>query len=182
MDFVLIFATQTDIMRKIFFLFLLLGIGVGLQAQQTDPAYVKKLDRLYKETVPLVQPAELEQMMAEGQKIIVLDTRAEREFEVSHIPGARFVDFDGFRKKDVADIPQDAKVIVYCSVGYRSERIGEKLQKLGFDDVSNLYGGIFEWKNQGKEVVDEAGAETEKVHTYNKDWGQWLLAGEKVYK
>lgn len=171
-----------EIMRKIYLFLLFLGIGFGLQAQQTDPAYVKKLDQLYEETVPLVQPEELAEMVSSGQEVIMLDTRQKREFEVSHIEGARFVDFDGFRKKDVADIPKDAKVVVYCSVGYRSERIGEKLQELGFEDVSNLYGGIFEWKNQGHEVVDKTGEETERVHTYDRDWGQWLLTGEKVYK
>lgn len=169
---------RNTILFAVFFLFL----GFGLQAQKTDPAYVKKLDEMYAETVPLVHPEDLQQLMEQHPDIVVLDTRTKREFEVSHIEGARFIDFDGFRKKDVADIPADAKVVVYCSVGYRSERIGEKLQKLGFGDVSNLYGGIFEWKNQGHDVVNKGGEETERVHTYNKDWGQWLNEGEKVYK
>ena len=72
-------------------------------------------------------------------------------------------------------------MVVYCTVGYRSERIGEKLQKMGFQDVHNLYGGITEWVNQGHKVVDPEGNETPKVHTYSKDWGKWLKEGEKVW-
>ncbi|MEL6718853.1 MAG: rhodanese-like domain-containing protein, partial [Bacteroidota bacterium] len=68
----------------------------------------------------------------------------------------------------------------YCSVGYRSEKISEQLLEAGFKDVSNLYGGIFEWKNQDHEVVDEKGA-TEKVHAYDRVWGFWLKEGKKVY-
>jgi hypothetical protein len=70
---------------------------------------------------------------------------------------------------------------VYCSVGYRSERIGEKLLKLGYTDVVNLYGGIFEWKNQGLDVYNSSNYPTDSVHTYNKSWGKWLVKGIKVY-
>lgn len=72
------------------------------------------------------------------------------------------------------DIPKDAKIVLYCSVGYRSEKIGEKLQKMGYTDVNNLFGSLFEWVNRGYKVVDKDGNETQKVHTYNKDWSQWV--------
>ncbi|RMG61980.1 MAG: rhodanese-like domain-containing protein, partial [Bacteroidetes bacterium] len=89
--------------------------------------------------------------------------------------------YEGFQPETVADIPRDQPVVVYCTVGYRSERIGEQLQALGFTQVYNLYGGIFAWKNQGFPVVDPEGKPTERVHTYNADWSQWLRQGEKVY-
>ena len=43
---------------------------------------------------------------------------------------------------------------MYCSIGKRSEKVTQKLKKAGYNNVSNLYGGIFEWVNQGNEVVD----------------------------
>ena len=91
------------------------------------------------------------------------------------------VGYDHFQEYKLKDIPKDQPIVVYCSVGYRSERIGEKLQEMGFTQVYNLYGGIFDWKNRGMEVENMEGEPTEKVHTYNKKWGQWLLRGEKVY-
>ena len=48
--------------------------------------------------------------------------------------------------------------------------------------VYNLYGGLFEWVNQGKEVVKPNGETTETVHAYSKSWGIWLKKGEKVYQ
>jgi rhodanese-related sulfurtransferase len=170
-------------MRKIFLtIMMMLGLMAEIQAQTTDPAYKKKLSHLYHHSVPLMEPTQLEEALEQGEDIVLLDTRTEREYEVSHLPGARFVEFNKFNQEDFEGLDRATKVVVYCTVGYRSERIGEKLQKMGFSDVYNLYGGIFEWKNQGHEVINPEGKETEQVHTYNKDWSKWLNSGEKVYK
>ena len=100
---------------------------------------------------------------------------------MSHIDGALLIDYDQFDPQMVVDYDRSKPVVVYCSVGYRSERIGEKLQEMGFENVVNLYGGIFQWKNEGFEVVDKAGDTTNLVHTYNRRWGKWLTNGEKIY-
>ena len=53
---------------------------------------------------------------------------------------------------------------------------------MGFENVRNLYGGIFQWKNQDKPVVDTKGIKTDSVHTYSKAWSKWLKKGIKVYE
>lgn len=116
-----------------------------------------------------------------AENTVFLDARAKAEYEVSHLPNAQWVGFTHFQKKEVKKIDKNQPIVVYCSVGYRSEKIAERLKAMGFTNVANLYGGIFEWKNQGKQVVDSRGNSTEKVHTYNKKWGQWLLFGEKIH-
>ncbi len=141
----------------------------------------EKMQSLYKNTVPLISSDELK-ALKDAKQIYLLDTRAPGEFEVSHIPNAQLIDYDNFKKSDVKSIPKDAEVIVYCSVGYRSERIGEKLQKMGYQHVSNLYGGIFDWKNQGNTVININQLPTDSVHTYNENWSQWLYNGAKVYE
>ena len=77
---------------------------------------------------------------------------------------------------------KNATIIVYCSVGIRSEDIAEKLQKAGYKNVFNLFGGIFEWKNKQNVVVDTNNNPTEKVHTFSKEWSKWLKKGIKVYE
>ncbi len=146
-----------------------------------QPAYDNKLKSLYRNTVKTIQPKEVKALMAKGEKIVILDTRAPEEFNVSHLAGASFLNYDSYSTADLKKIPSNAKVIVYCSVGYRSERVGEKLLKLGYKDVSNIYGGIFEWKNEGLEVVNQKSQPTDSVHTYNKNWSKWLVKGIKVY-
>jgi 3-mercaptopyruvate sulfurtransferase SseA len=71
--------------------------------------------------------------------------------------------------------------VVYCSIGARSQEIGKKLQAAGYQNVYNLYGGIFHWVNEDNPVFTPDSDLTEQVHTYNKRWGMWLKKGEKVY-
>lgn len=141
--------------------------------------YAEELDRLYKGTVPLIQPDSLEKIV---KTVVILDTRSESEYGVSHIEGARFVDYEQFSIKSMDRFEKDTPIVVYCSVGYRSERIGEQLQTAGYGKVANLYGGIFEWKNTDHTVVDSENKPTDRVHTYNKNWSRWLKKGIKVYE
>ena len=138
----------------------------------------EKMKGLYKKTVPLIYAVDLKKK----SNVVILDTRSPREFDISHLASAQMIDYDNFRNSDVQEIDKDAEVIVYCSVGYRSERIGEKLQKMGFTNVKNLYGGIFDWKNQELEILNKNEQLTDSVHTYNKAWSKWLYKGVKVYE
>ncbi|WP_296619393.1 rhodanese-like domain-containing protein [Marivirga sp.] len=148
--------------------------------QQT---YDQKLQSLYSNTVSLVQPQEVKKKLNE-KEVVILDTRSAKEYSVSHLPNARFVGYDHFDISQVKDIPKDKEVVVYCSVGYRSEKIGEKLKDAGFENVSNMYGGIFQWKNEDFDVINQKGEVTDSVHVYNKRWGKWLEEGKgiKVYE
>ena len=85
--------------------------------------------------------------------------------------------------ENVADLDKKTPIVVYCSVGYRSEKVGEKLKAAGFLNVKNLYGSIFEWVNEGNPVVGNDNKATAKVHTYNKTWSRWVDKKniEKVY-
>lgn len=156
-------------------LFLLQACG-----QSNASAYNVMLKGLYKNPVLPIAPAELNQKLQNNEQIVLLDTRTLSEFDVSHIKGARFIDYNSFSLKNLAGISKSALVVVYCSVGYRSERIGEKLQKAGYSNVQNLYGGIFKWVNEGLPVYNRQ-AQTQQVHAYSRSWGVWLQKGEKVY-
>jgi len=52
---------------------------------------------------------------------------------------------------------------------------------MGFTNVRNLYGGIFEWVNEGGEIRNSKNQPTDSVHTYSKSWSIWLEKGIKVY-
>lgn len=131
------------------------------------------------ESIPYIQISEA----IEKDSVFFLDTREIVEYNVSHLKNAVWVGYDEFDPQIVRDsIPNtNTPIVVYCSIGIRSEDIGEKLRKLGFTNIQNLYGGIFKWKNMGHPVFDSIGNETEKVHAYNKLWGKLLTKGEKIY-
>ena len=115
------------------------------------------------------------------KNVIFLDAREKNEYDVSHIKNAFFVGYKNFNVVSLKNFAKGAELIVYCSIGKRSEDITQKLNKAGYTNVKNLYGGIFEWVNQGNEVVDTNNNKTSKVHVYGRLWGQWLNKGEKVY-
>ncbi len=158
--------------------FIILQLNVACSQMTFD----EKVNSLYRNTVPLITVEEYKKRKSENDKILILDTRSENEFAVSHIPGATFIDYDNFDEMDVASISKDSEVVLYCSIGYRSERIGEKMIDMGFKNVKNLYGGIFHWKNTDNEVIDTKGDTTDHVHTYNRLWSKWLYKGIKIYE
>lgn len=118
---------------------------------------------------------------AKAKDAVFIDSREQQEYKVSHIKDAVWVGYEDFDIKRMNGIPKDKKVIVYCSVGKRSEDITERLQKAGYKDIANMYGGIFEWANSGKPLYNKQG-KTDTVHAYSKTWGIWLNKGEKVYE
>tara|TARA_B100000809_G_scaffold237763_1_gene257874 strand:- start:40854 stop:41303 length:450 start_codon:yes stop_codon:yes gene_type:complete len=144
----------------------------------------KKFDKLLRrnlqKTVPVLKVSEV----SENKTYLFFDAREEKEFNTSHLKNAKQIGYDFFNLEEILQqYPDKSKpIIVYCSIGIRSELIGEKLMKAGYLNVYNLYGGIFEWKNQSNVVVDKDEQPTEKVHTFSKEWSKWLLKGEKVYE
>jgi len=134
--------------------------------------YDEMLDALYSKTVPLIKADEINQL----SDYVILDTRAENECAVSCIKGAKWVGYSNPDLSIVDDLSKDQAILVYCSVGYRSERIGEQLLKKGFTNVHNLYGGIFEWVNTNHPLVDEQNNPIQKVHGFEPSWGKWVKA------
>lgn len=153
-------------------------ISIAVSAQTISPTYATILGTMYKKTVPLVTVSELKKM----PDVVLLDTRTKAEYDVSHLPNARWVGYDDFEMKRVGEVPKQANVVLYCSVGVRSERVGEKLLAAGYQNVHNLYGSLFEWVNEGNLVVDKQEKPTRRVHAYSRLWGVWLKRGEKVYE
>jgi len=165
-------------MKKMLFASGLLLLAMTTFAQVKSGPYRLMLKSLLSHTVPEMQ---VQEAVLDQANLIFLDAREPKEYAVSHLAGAIPVGYDHFAVAALpATLPKDARVVVYCSVGYRSEKITEQLRTAGFTDVSNLYGGLFEWVNQGHPVVNADGP-TERVHAYSRTWGLWLRKGKKVY-
>jgi len=157
----------------------LLSGSVSLTAQVDSGAFRLMLQGLLSHSVP---ETGVQQAARNRTSFVFLDAREPREYAVSHIAGAIQVGYDHFDlQKLPAGLTKTQPILVYCSVGYRSEKVSEKLKKAGFTQVSNLYGGIFEWVNQGFPVVNQSGP-TLDVHAFDRTWGVWLNKGRKVYK
>ncbi len=167
-------------MKKIVLLFTLLTSLLSFSQGQRQ-SFHDMLKTYYKNSVPTIQPAALYKKILKGEKIHIFDTRELNEFSVSRIKGSIHVGYDKFNINSTNSIKKDEIIIVYCTIGARSEQIGEKIIKDGFKNVFNLYGGLIYWKNQGYPVLDKSNKVTQNIHVYSKEWGKWLRKGKPVY-
>lgn len=162
----------------VFLLFLVLT-GCG-QSKVESRSYDLMLQGILEEKLPFLSVDSLSRMPKESY--ILLDARSRAEYEVSRIPRAVWVG-ESFDPEKLPEFSSDKAVVVYCAVGKRSEDHGAELARRADSlRVLNLYGGIFEWVNQGKGLEDGKGSATERIHAYDEKWGSWLERGEKVYE
>ena len=167
-------------MRKLIIIWISI-ISSSVFSQTTIESILNKYND---KSVPYIHTESLKERAREA---LILDSREKKEFEVSHLRNAQYIGFEEFDnlvlEKLLSDLSADKNrlIVVYCSIGVRSEIIGKKLMKHGFTNVYNLYGGLFEWVNKGGSVFHN-GIQTQKVHAYSKKWSRYLTKGIKIYE
>lgn len=167
-------------MKHLFLIIINVLLTSSVFSQSKDAEFDKMLADLIDFSVPTITVNDLKAKQKQG-KVHLLDARDKQEYNVSHLPTAKRVGYDDFDLSSVKDIPKSETIVIYCTVGYRSGKVVEKLRKAGYKEVYNLHGSIFEWVNQGNKVVNSKGQTTSRVHTYSKEWAKWLKRGTRVY-
>jgi rhodanese-related sulfurtransferase len=129
--------------------------------------------------VKRITPPELAAWLGDRDRTapLLLDVRTRPEYEVSHLANAQHVEPDATASE--VRVGKDHPIVTYCSVGYRSGAFAEKLRAAGYTKVVNLSGSIFQWANEGRSLVSDAGP-TDKVHPYNKTWGLLLKKARRA--
>lgn len=165
--------------KLIFIYFLLLNsILLFSNGNNEFKTLEEKVENMYTFSVKTLKPSELNSMIDE---VYLIDTRMEEEFNISSIKDANFINYKSFNIEVLSNIPKNTNIVLYCTIGYRSEKIGEELMEAGFSSVFNLYGGIMNWVNNGYTIYS-GNKETLKLHTYSKSWDKYITntAIEKV--
>lgn len=166
-------------LRLLMILLLARALG-GVLFADDDPdgslEHWKKVVRAKFPTVRQVPGAELAAWLADTNRPspLLLDVRTEPEFRVSRLPGALRVDPDAKPTALAGLLGTNSRpVVVYCSVGWRSSALAERLAKAGHTNVVNLEGSLFGWANDGRRMEDDRG-EARTVHPYNRTFGRLL--------
>ncbi len=160
-------------------LFSILFVLIPLLGLCQSEEYKNMLKEHYND-FPTISPEQAKYKL-NSNGVFFLDTRSKDEYNISHLENAIQVGYNDFSLSSVRFIPKNAEIIVYCSIGARSQNIGEQLKKAGYTRIKNLYGGLFHWANIGYPMVDSKGNDTKKIHGYSKDWGKWVKNGMVVY-
>lgn len=86
-----------------------------------------------------------EHMQAEDT--VVIDARNDYEYDLGHFRGAIKPEIETFRElpewiRNNKTLLEGKKILTYCTGGVRCEKFSGWLKKEGFEDVSQLHGGI----------------------------------------
>ncbi len=104
---------------------------------------------------------------------LIVDTREQGEYEVSHLEGALKASSEDEALKALEGATPGRRVVLYCSVGYRSSEMARFLMKKGYGEIYNLEGSIFAWANEGRPVY-RGDQQVDAVHPYDRVWGKLL--------
>ena len=87
--------------------------------------------------------------------IVILDVRTPGEFMTGHIQGAQNIDFESESfESQIEALDKTGTYAVYCRSGNRSGQAVKVMQDAGFGNLYNLDGGVIEWTNTGKALVN----------------------------
>lgn len=93
-----------------------------------------------------LEPKEFYQQM-QDENTVVIDARNDYEYELGHFRGAVKPEIKSFRElpdwiKENKPMLEGKKILTYCTGGVRCEKFSGWLKQEGFEDVSQLHGGI----------------------------------------
>lgn len=90
------------------------------------------------------------------QAFHIIDVREPQEYQTGHLPYARNIPRGVLELKIMTEIPStDAPIVIYCGSGKRAALACDNLQKLGYQNVSSITGGILAWQEAGFQVETE---------------------------
>ena len=96
-----------------------------------------------------IVPIDLKTLIENETEFTLLDVREHQEVAINQIAGATHIPMNEIPQR-FAELDTKKQVVVYCHHGMRSYQVGAYLLQQGFEDVSNLDGGI----NQYAAAVD----------------------------
>ena len=88
---------------------------------------------------------EAKHIMDTEEGYIILDVRAQDEYDAGHIPGAIVIphtEIETRAEEELTD--KDQQILVYCRSGRRSKLAADALLELGYTNIKE-FGGILDW-------------------------------------
>ncbi|WP_369751129.1 rhodanese-like domain-containing protein [Paenisporosarcina sp. TG20] len=74
-----------------------------------------------------------------------IDVRTPNEFKGNHIKEFKNVPLSDLQKK-ASELSKDKEVFVICQSGMRSSNASKILKKMGFENITNVKGGMSAWR------------------------------------
>lgn len=92
-----------------------------------------------------MSPQELKTRLDQGEKnLVVVDVREPWELGICALPGAVSIPMRAVPAR-YPELPRDAEIVVVCHHGIRSQQVAHFLERVGFEKLNNLTGGVAAW-------------------------------------
>jgi glyoxylase-like metal-dependent hydrolase (beta-lactamase superfamily II) len=135
-----------------------IGFDQVLGYLQDGPAALDPRPDLVR-VVPRVTAQALSEQLQGKDSPVVLDVRAEKEWEPAHVPGSVNIPLNQLRNR-LDEVPRDRPLAVHCQGGYRSSIACSLLQREGFDNLVDLVGGFKAWTASHLPIIEQGTSTT----------------------
>ena len=114
-----------------------------------QPNRFQKLVAEAKKQITEISPTEARQQV-DGGEAVLIDVREESDWQQGHAQGAKHLSRGVIELEIEEQIPDPrTPIICYCGGGSRSALVAESLQKMGYENVRSMAGGLRAWKEGG---------------------------------
>ena len=100
------------------------------------------------ESLRTIDGAKLEAMITDGKPLVIVDVREPELFSAGHIKGAINIPYDDAKPRVLRELSRKDRIVFVCHGGPMGDELGRLLVKNGYPDVSNLKGGMKNWKGE----------------------------------
>jgi rhodanese-related sulfurtransferase len=106
------------------------------------------LRNLMGQGVPSVDVKQAAEMQGDDVGALIIDVREPNEYAQLRARGAVLLPLGRLNNR-VKDLPRDREILLMCRTGGRSANATQFLAANGFENVTNVSGGIVAWHNAG---------------------------------
>src|SRR5690349_19697898 len=116
------------------------------------PSYRELLQQV-KSEIDEVDVTQARDLLAAGDRPLVVDVRELDEWTEGRIPGAIHIPRGNLESRIENAAPDKSQpIVLYCAQGNRTVFGAKSLEELGYTDVVSLAGGYTDWKRNGFET------------------------------
>lgn len=101
-----------------------------------------------------VTAREVQDQLARGEPIVLIDIREQNEWAMGHAAPAQYIGRGVLESQIESKVPRDARVVLMCASGNRSALAALTLREMGYANVASMVGGFRDWVATGGAVAE----------------------------
>lgn len=88
---------------------------------------------------------ELKGKLDQKENFRLIDCREPNEYEICRIEGSTLIPLSEFEERATEELKKDDEIVIHCHHGGRSQQACQFLDEEGYENVTNVTGGIHAW-------------------------------------